>query len=352
MPKSLGTERIRRLVELQEHFIRKNKISIKELEKIYLKNSKSEKTQSALRAIQRDVAFMKDIFFINIERIDDFYVVVKKNVVPEEAEKVHIANMCLGLGEIKTILAGTALVKHLLPHFEEEVNLITEKMSSLLGNIEKKEVEALASLYFAEIPVPQIRKEYFDILAKAIKGKKMISFWYHGLASTLRSARHYKVLPHAIFFRHNTWNVWAEVIGENREREFRINSIKKLGLLDEGKEETAMFRNLETVATYSEKIEISVIVDQELVDAMKQLCWLPDGWRVEDAPEKDGKKLAFFKVNELRDAVDWIFGCTPHALPASPLELVHLVEQMRWDITERIAKKRNLPFPERPEKYR
>ena len=235
MPKDAGTERMLRILSLSNGLVTQvgQRVTVdwifRNITEYSELRSASEKSERNLRTIlQRDIRFLKESLDMDIS--------YSKSAQSYEIKSPGKFALYLRLTEpeLETLFTGVALLKHFFRRSSTE-SLVNE----LYGVIPKKYTEFFkkidTTLRIADFPIPQPEINIFSKALHCIHNnlnseeKHYLHFDYNSLRK--EDCKYFKITPNAIFFRHYTWFIYANVITEAHQcksRNFRLTSISNL----------------------------------------------------------------------------------------------------------------------------
>jgi len=337
MPKDAGTERMLRILSLSNGLVTQvgNEVTVdwifRNIPEYRELRSASEESEKSLRTVlQRDLHFLRTYLAMDIP-----YSRSAKSYEIKSPGKFALY-LRLTEPELETLFTGVALLKHFFRRSSTE-SLVKE----LDKVIPKKYTEFFkkidTTLRIADFPIPQPEITIFSKVLHCIHNnlnsneKHYLHFNYESLRKEDRKS--FKITPHAIFFRHYTWFIYANVITEAHQcksRNFRLTSISNLHESPFLPGEKVLDCNQKIpsfalLAGCEEGTNIEVRISDTLFDVlcesvpeMKEYCSL-----------EKGSHILRTRVPSLEGCARWIIDAHPHVSVIGPKELQDELDLIR-----------------------
>ncbi len=252
LAKNIEVNRIDRLHAILTHLQSKKKVTAQEV---------ADRFSISLRTVYRDVKALEESGVPVIGEAGSGYSIMEGYRLPPVMFTQEEASALLFAGKIAEKMTDTSVKKHF--------DAALYKVKAVLRGDDKEHMEDLSNyiaVFKSRVPEEEPGGKYLVSLQKAIVDKKVINMHYfsnYNEASTQRNAE-----PIGLCYYGDNWHLIAYCLLRNDYRDFRLNRIQKLQVLDEsfaGKQHRSLQQYIDSMVRQSELVEVIVEFDKETV---------------------------------------------------------------------------------------
>ncbi len=282
-------------------------------------NTLAKKYEVSSATIKRDIEYMRDMF--NAPILYDKYkygYYYKDKTFRLPALFVNEEEAYSGAIALKLLAqyVNTPIYKHIKNIFDNFDKILSEGNANNKSWVENRVV-------FLEEPVPNIDKNIWENLIKAIIDNKVVSFFYNGIHNNKNE--NYTIAPYQIICKKGVWYLAGHNSHKNSIHLYALHRIKSIKITDEHFELEQNYRYYKTtdklfgVYSFDERIECKIQFFNETATYISERQWADDqelNW------QDDGSIIMTFSSGQLYEVLIFILSHGANALPLSPTELV------------------------------
>ena len=229
--------------------------------------------------------------------------------------------------EANSLLLAAKLIEKMTDEsISEDFNSALYKIKSILKHSEKETLDKLnENIYISSSRVDMFKGKYLSSIQKSITTRKVLQISYFSNYNEKTSER--EIEPIGLFYYSNAWHLIAYCKLRKDYRDFRVDRIKKLKLLDEEfeiKDKKSLDEYIKTMFQFEEKITVVVRFKNKTAKYIGQQKYYM-GF-IEEQKFEDETEMKFI-IPELDFFSKWLLMFGENVNIISPKELITAVKE-------------------------
>ncbi len=303
------------------------------------------------RTILRDIEFMQTRFNLPVDYDNDRggYHYTKP------VEKLPMPTQAISETELFAILiAHKALAQYRGTPWHRPLQRAFKILSGHLDTKDLLHLQDLESALDIRLSGPDdLDEEVFDVLARAIRQRRILSFRYRKHAA--RTLEDRRVHPYLLACVSNRWYVIAYDPMRDGIRVFVVSRIREPEILkgtfvrSPGFSGEAYLRDSFGIFRGKDDFEVVIDLDAWAADVLRDRRWHASQ-QIQELP--DGAMRASFHLDNLEEVEPWVMSWGIHATVVRPLELANRIARTAATLAERYGRPRDsTPKPGGPDLF-